>query len=367
MSPSRCGRTAESSRRTCSSRAGRRWRGSPRRSSSAPRSRSRCTSRRPSTARCGRSWSARRRCRSRSIAPLIVFALGFGFAPKVLIVALICFFPIVINVADGLRESDPDARKLLRSLDATRWQRLRFLDAPSALPASFTGMRVAASVAVIGAVFAEWAGSESGLGHLVITANGQLATARAFAATVLLIGMAIALYAAFHGARAALRLVGAEGERMRRLAILAALVALAGCGEKAEPTGTGPPRQEPFTVMLDYFPNADHAGHLRGPGGRPVREGRARRQAPAAAGPVRAAEAARGRPRRRRDLLRARAAARARQRRREHRRRRRAGADAADVADLAAQGRRSVAPPTSPASASAPPASRTRARTCSRS
>jgi NitT/TauT family transport system permease protein/putative hydroxymethylpyrimidine transport system permease protein len=132
------------------------------------------------------------------VAPLIVFALGFGFAPKILIVALICFFPVVINVADGLRESDPDARKLLRSLNTTRWQRLRFLDAPSALPQSFTGIRVAASVAVIGAVFAEWAGSESGLGHLVITANGQLATARAFAATVLLIGMAIALYAAFN-------------------------------------------------------------------------------------------------------------------------------------------------------------------------
>lgn len=131
------------------------------------------------------------------IAPLVVFALGFGLAPKMLIVALICFFPIVINVADGLRESDPDARKLLRSLHATPWQRLRFLDAPSALPQAFTGMRVAASVAVIGAVFAEWAGSESGLGHLVITANGQLATARAFAATVLLILMAIALYTAF--------------------------------------------------------------------------------------------------------------------------------------------------------------------------
>ena len=131
------------------------------------------------------------------IAPLIVFALGFGFAPKVLIVALICFFPIVINVADGLRDSDPDARKLLRSLDATRWQRLRFLDAPSALPAGFTGHAGGGGVAVIGAVFAEWAGSESGLGHLVITANGQLATARAFAATVLLIAEAIALYAAF--------------------------------------------------------------------------------------------------------------------------------------------------------------------------
>ena len=69
------------------------------------------------------------------VAPLIVFVLGFGLAPKILIVALICFFPVVVNVADGLRESDPDARKLLRSLDATRWQRLRFLDAPSALPA----------------------------------------------------------------------------------------------------------------------------------------------------------------------------------------------------------------------------------------
>jgi NitT/TauT family transport system permease protein/putative hydroxymethylpyrimidine transport system permease protein len=130
------------------------------------------------------------------IAPLIVFALGFGFAPKVLIVALICFFPVVVNLADGLRDSDPEARKLLRSLHATRWQQLRFLDAPSALPSGFTGMRVAASVAVIGAVFAEWAGSESGLGHLVISAGGQLETPRVFAATVLLIALAVALYAA---------------------------------------------------------------------------------------------------------------------------------------------------------------------------
>ena len=76
------------------------------------------------------------------IAPLIVLILGFGLAPKILIIALICFFPVTINVADGLRDSDPDARKLLRSLDATRWQRLRFLEAPSALPATFTGMKV---------------------------------------------------------------------------------------------------------------------------------------------------------------------------------------------------------------------------------
>jgi NitT/TauT family transport system permease protein/putative hydroxymethylpyrimidine transport system permease protein len=131
------------------------------------------------------------------IAPLIVFMLGFGLAPKILLVALICFFPIVVNVADGLREADPDAGRVLRSLDATRWQRLRFLDAPSALPSGFTGMKIAAAVAVIGAVLAEWAGSTSGLGHLVITANSQLASARAFAATVLLMVEAVALYTLF--------------------------------------------------------------------------------------------------------------------------------------------------------------------------
>jgi NitT/TauT family transport system permease protein/putative hydroxymethylpyrimidine transport system permease protein len=131
------------------------------------------------------------------IAPLVVLVLGFGLAPKVLLVALVCFFPVAINLYDGLRDTDADARKLLRSLDATRWQMLRMLELPSALPAAFTGVKVAAAVAVIGAVFAEWAGSDSGLGHALLTANGQLATARAFAATLLLFGLAIVLYGAF--------------------------------------------------------------------------------------------------------------------------------------------------------------------------
>ena len=131
------------------------------------------------------------------IAPLFVFVLGFGLAPKVLIVALVCFFPVTINVYDGLRDSDPDARKLLRSLDASRWQRLRFLEAPSALPSAFTGAKIAAAVAVIGAVFGELSGSDSGLGHLLVTANAGLATPRLFAATLLLFAEAIALYAAF--------------------------------------------------------------------------------------------------------------------------------------------------------------------------
>jgi putative hydroxymethylpyrimidine transport system permease protein len=131
------------------------------------------------------------------IAPLVVLVLGFGLAPKVLLVALVCFFPVAINLYDGLRDTDADARKLLRSLDASRWQTLRMLELPSALPAAFTGVKVAAAVAVIGAVFAEWSGSDSGLGHALLTANGQLATARAFAATLLLFLLAVILYGMF--------------------------------------------------------------------------------------------------------------------------------------------------------------------------
>jgi NitT/TauT family transport system permease protein/putative hydroxymethylpyrimidine transport system permease protein len=126
----------------------------------------------------------------------VILVLGFGLAPKVLLIALVCFFPITVNLADGLRAADPDARRLLRSLDATRAQTLRFVEAPAALPSAFTGLKVAAAVAVIGAVFAEWAGAEEGLGHALLIANGQLATARAFAATFLLFLLAIVLYGA---------------------------------------------------------------------------------------------------------------------------------------------------------------------------
>jgi putative hydroxymethylpyrimidine transport system permease protein len=131
------------------------------------------------------------------IAPLIILVLGFGLAPKVLLVALVCFFPVAINLYDGLRDTDTDARQLLRSLDASRWQTLRMLELPSALPATFTGIKIAAAVAVIGAVFGEWSGSDAGLGHALLTANGQLETARAFAATLLLFLLAVVLYGAF--------------------------------------------------------------------------------------------------------------------------------------------------------------------------
>ena len=132
-----------------------------------------------------------------TVAPLLILALGFGLAPKVLIVALVCFFPVAIGILDGLRAVDSDQRKVLRSFDASRRQTFLLLEAPSALPQAFTGARIAAAVAVIGAVFAEWSGSDAGLGRTLLTANAQLLTERAFACVVLLFALAVALYAAF--------------------------------------------------------------------------------------------------------------------------------------------------------------------------
>jgi NitT/TauT family transport system permease protein/putative hydroxymethylpyrimidine transport system permease protein len=129
-------------------------------------------------------------------APLVLL-LGFGLAPKVVIIALVCFFPVTVNLYDGLRAVDADRRKLLRSLHASRTQTLRLLELPSALPQAFTGLRIGAAVSVIGAVFAEWSGSDDGLGHSVLISSGQLESARTFAATVLLFVLAIALYGVF--------------------------------------------------------------------------------------------------------------------------------------------------------------------------
>jgi NitT/TauT family transport system permease protein/putative hydroxymethylpyrimidine transport system permease protein len=129
-------------------------------------------------------------------APLVLL-LGFGLAPKVVIIALVCFFPVTVNLYDGLRAVDADQRKLLRSLHASRAQTLRLLELPAALPQAFTGLRIGAAVSVIGAVFAEWSGSDEGLGHSVLISSGQLESARTFAATVLLFVLAIVLYGAF--------------------------------------------------------------------------------------------------------------------------------------------------------------------------
>jgi putative hydroxymethylpyrimidine transport system permease protein len=130
------------------------------------------------------------------IAPLLVVWFGFGMVPKLAIIALVCFFPVVVTTLDALDGADPDQLKLLRTLDASRWQAFRYAEAPAALPAALSGAKIAVAVAVIGAVFAEYAGSSEGLGHLMLQAIPQLQTSRAYAAVVLLAAFAVALFSA---------------------------------------------------------------------------------------------------------------------------------------------------------------------------
>jgi putative hydroxymethylpyrimidine transport system permease protein len=116
------------------------------------------------------------------LAPILVILLGYGILPKLVIVALICFFPIVVNGLDGLRAVDDDFIRMMYTLDATRWGIFRRVEFPGALPSFFSGMRIAATFASIGAVFGEWSGSNAGLGYVMLAATPNLLTSRIFAA-----------------------------------------------------------------------------------------------------------------------------------------------------------------------------------------
>src|SRR5215510_2539322 len=128
------------------------------------------------------------------IAPLLLIWVGYGLAPKVIVVALTAFFPIVVNMVDGLRSVDPDVVNLLRTMGASRWQIFVKVQMPTSLPFLFSGLRVAMAVSVIGAVIGEWVGSSQGLGYLMIRSKPQFLTERVFAAIVILSVMGLALF-----------------------------------------------------------------------------------------------------------------------------------------------------------------------------
>jgi ABC-type nitrate/sulfonate/bicarbonate transport system permease component len=133
------------------------------------------------------------------VSIIFVLAFDYGVGPKVAIVALICFFPIAVNLADGLRGVDDQLLKLARSMGASRLTILRKIELPSAVPELFTGLRIAATVAVIGAVFGEWAGAEKGLGHMILLDINQLETPRVYAAIVILMAMSLLMFVAVSG------------------------------------------------------------------------------------------------------------------------------------------------------------------------
>ncbi len=131
-----------------------------------------------------------------AIAPLLVVWLGYGIWPKVIVTALIGFFPIAVSGSDGLRSASPGSLDLLRSMGATRRQVLVKLALPASLPALFSGLKVAATLSVVGATIGEWVGARRGLGFLMLEANARLRVDLVFASILMLTIVGLLLYLA---------------------------------------------------------------------------------------------------------------------------------------------------------------------------
>jgi NitT/TauT family transport system permease protein len=130
-----------------------------------------------------------------AIAPILLIWFGYGLLSKVIIAFLVAFFPITVNMALGLTAVERELLELGRSLEATRWQIFWKFRVPTALPELFSGMKIAITLAVIGAIIGEFVGGDQGLGYLIIIANQELDTPLAFAALIILSLAGIILYA----------------------------------------------------------------------------------------------------------------------------------------------------------------------------
>ena len=120
-----------------------------------------------------------------AIAPLHILWMGYGMAPKITLVFLVCFFPMTIGLTGAFERADGDAIRLLQSMGGTRWHVYRFVKIPQALPAFFSGLKIAGSYSIIGAVIAEWLGGDAGLGVYMIRVRRSYSFDRMFAAILL--------------------------------------------------------------------------------------------------------------------------------------------------------------------------------------
>ncbi len=129
-----------------------------------------------------------------ALAPLLLIWFGYNIGPKVLVVALYCFFPIAVACADGLAAAEPELIKLLISMRATRWQILRLVRLPGAMPSFFSGLRIAATYSVTGAIFGEYVGAEKGLGIYMKLEANSFATIQVFAAILVTAVLSLLLF-----------------------------------------------------------------------------------------------------------------------------------------------------------------------------
>ena len=130
-----------------------------------------------------------------ALAPLLIIWFGYGMLPKVIVVALVCFFPIVVSTTDGLRVADPDLIALLRAMGANRRQIFLKVRLPGALPAFFSGLKIAITYSVVGAVIGEWVGASRGLGIFMIRSSKNFLTDRVFAAIAVTSLLSIVMFA----------------------------------------------------------------------------------------------------------------------------------------------------------------------------
>ncbi|MCL2067165.1 MAG: ABC transporter permease [Treponema sp.] len=128
-----------------------------------------------------------------ALAPLLILWLGYGYAPKITLVFLTCFFPMTIALLGAFSQADADALRLLQSMGAKKWQLYRYIKIPQALPAFFSGLRIAASYSIIGAVIAEWLGGDAGLGVYMIRVRRSYSFDKMFAVILLTSALSILL------------------------------------------------------------------------------------------------------------------------------------------------------------------------------
>jgi ABC-type nitrate/sulfonate/bicarbonate transport system permease component len=131
-----------------------------------------------------------------TIAPLLVIWLGYTIWPKIVVVALVCFFPIVVTAADGLQYADPELLALLQAMGATRRQVFFKVRVPGALPSVFSGIKIAVTYSVVGAIIGEWVGASKGLGVFMLRASNSFRTDWVFAAIAISSMLSIALFLA---------------------------------------------------------------------------------------------------------------------------------------------------------------------------
>lgn len=129
-----------------------------------------------------------------AIAPLLIIWFGFGLLPKILVIALATFFPMAIGLIEGFAAADRDARALLATMGAGRWQQFRYVRLPSALPRFFTSLRIGITYAVVGAIFAEYAGATAGLGIYMSQQKNSFRTDLVLAAVAVTAAISVLLF-----------------------------------------------------------------------------------------------------------------------------------------------------------------------------